>query len=79
MWYLWWTEWHWDRFSSQYFGFPLSLLLPRFSTLVFIYMLLLSEGPTGDAWEPANSNIISEIAGHRMEGASDLSMLSSVK
>jgi hypothetical protein len=22
MWYLWWTKWHWDRFSPEYFGFP---------------------------------------------------------
>ena len=21
----WWTKWHWDRFFSQYFGFPLSV------------------------------------------------------
>jgi hypothetical protein len=24
MWDLWWTKWHWDRFFSWYFGFPLS-------------------------------------------------------
>jgi hypothetical protein len=24
VWYLWWTKWHWDRFFSEYFGFPLS-------------------------------------------------------
>jgi hypothetical protein len=22
MWDLWWTKWHWDRFSPQFFGFP---------------------------------------------------------
>jgi hypothetical protein len=22
MWDLWWTKWHWDRFSPEYFGFP---------------------------------------------------------
>jgi hypothetical protein len=21
MWNLWWTKWHWDRFSSKFFGF----------------------------------------------------------
>jgi hypothetical protein len=25
MWNLWWTKWHWDRFFSEYFGFPLSI------------------------------------------------------
>jgi hypothetical protein len=23
MWDLWWTKWHWDRFLSENFGFPL--------------------------------------------------------
>jgi hypothetical protein len=22
MWDLWWTNWHWDMFLSEYFGFP---------------------------------------------------------
>jgi hypothetical protein len=38
-------------FSSQHFGFPLSVLFHQCSTLTFIYMLLLSEGQTGAAWE----------------------------
>jgi hypothetical protein len=25
MWNLWWTKWHWDSFSPEYFGFPLSV------------------------------------------------------
>jgi hypothetical protein len=25
MWNLWWTKWHWDRFFSELFGFPLSV------------------------------------------------------
>ena len=25
MWDLWLTEWHWDRFFPEYFGFPLSV------------------------------------------------------
>jgi hypothetical protein len=25
MWDLWWTNWYWDRFFSEYFGFPLSI------------------------------------------------------
>jgi hypothetical protein len=31
MWDLWWTKWHWDRFFSEYFGFPLSVSLHRCS------------------------------------------------
>jgi hypothetical protein len=25
MWDLWWTKWHWDRFISEYFSFPLPI------------------------------------------------------
>jgi hypothetical protein len=31
MWDLWWTKWHWDRFFSEYFGFPLSVSFHRCS------------------------------------------------
>ena len=31
MWDLWWTKWQWDRFFSQYIGFPLSVSLHQFS------------------------------------------------
>jgi hypothetical protein len=31
MWDLWWTKWHWDRFFSKYFGFPLSISFHRCS------------------------------------------------
>jgi hypothetical protein len=27
MWNLWWTKWHWDRFFSEFFGFPQSIYL----------------------------------------------------
>jgi hypothetical protein len=29
MWDLWWTKWHWDRFFSEFFGFPLSISFHR--------------------------------------------------
>jgi hypothetical protein len=29
MWDLWWTKRHWDRFFSEYFGFPLSISFHR--------------------------------------------------
>jgi hypothetical protein len=28
-WDLRWTKWHWDRFFSQFFGFPLSISFHR--------------------------------------------------
>jgi hypothetical protein len=28
-WDLWWTKWHWDRFFSESFGFPLSISFHR--------------------------------------------------
>jgi hypothetical protein len=31
VWDLWWTKWHWDRFFSEYFGFPLSISFHRCS------------------------------------------------
>jgi hypothetical protein len=31
IWDLRWTKWHWDRFFSEYFGFPLSISLHRCS------------------------------------------------
>jgi hypothetical protein len=28
-WDLWWTKWHWDRFFSEFFDFPLSISFHR--------------------------------------------------
>jgi len=39
--------------GSQYCGFPLSVSFQQFSLLIFIYMLLLPEGQTGEAWLPS--------------------------
>jgi len=33
--YLWWTEWYWERVFSKFFGFPLSLSLHQHSLLIF--------------------------------------------
>jgi len=49
----WWTKWHCDRFSLEYFCFTLSVSFPQNSILTFIYVLLLPEGQTGEAWEPS--------------------------
>jgi hypothetical protein len=35
MWYLWWTEWHWDRFCSEFFGFTLSVSFHCGSLLIY--------------------------------------------
>jgi hypothetical protein len=45
--HLWWAKWYWDRFFSQYLGFPLSVSFHQ----RFIYMLLLAECQTGEGWE----------------------------
>jgi hypothetical protein len=36
MWDLWWTKWHWDRFSPEFFGFPLSISFHRCSIIILI-------------------------------------------
>ena len=51
---LWRTEYHWDRFVSQYFGFTLALSFYNYSKIIFILILPLSEGRAGEAWKSAN-------------------------
>ena len=41
----------WDRFLSECIGIPLSLAFEYCSVLVFILILLLSEGRAGEAWD----------------------------
>ena len=37
-WDMWWREWHWDKFSSEYFRFPpVSIIPPVLHTHSFIY------------------------------------------
>ena len=50
---MWSIKWHWDKLTSEYFGFPLSVPLQQCSVLTFIYMLLLPDKKTDDAWETA--------------------------
>ena len=47
---LWVTDWHWDRFFSECFGFPLSVLFHQWFILIFVYTFLLP-GQRGEAWE----------------------------
>ena len=44
---------HWDRFFSECFGFSLSVSFLQSSTLIFVCILPLSEGQTGEAWKPS--------------------------
>jgi hypothetical protein len=52
MWNLWWTKWHWYRVFSAYVGFALPIPFQQCSMIIFIYMLLLPEGQTDEAWKP---------------------------
>jgi hypothetical protein len=46
------TKWHWDKLSSAYFRFALSVPSHQCSILIFIYTLLLPGRETGEVWEP---------------------------
>jgi len=41
------TEWHWDTFFLEYFGFPLSVSLHQCFVLIFIFKLLLTRRTNG--------------------------------
>jgi hypothetical protein len=47
------SEWHCDRFLSQYFSLHLSVPFHQCSVLIFVCVLLSPEGQTGEAWEPS--------------------------
>jgi len=47
--------------------FPLPVSFHQRSKLIFIYMLILLEEQTGEAWEPSKSYGLSEIGKHGME------------
>jgi hypothetical protein len=36
LWDLWWTKWHWDRFFSKFFGFPLSISFCHCSIFTYV-------------------------------------------
>ena len=46
---LWWTKWFWGRFFADYFRFPFPVSFHECSKLIFIYVLLLSEGQMGES------------------------------
>jgi hypothetical protein len=55
---LWWTKCHWNRFFSEFFGFPVTIISPWLS--MFIYHWGMKNKPTDDC----NSETISP---HRYE------------
>jgi hypothetical protein len=49
---LWWEKWHWDRFLSKCFDFPLSLLFHQCPLFIFVLIQFFLKGQVGKAWEP---------------------------
>jgi hypothetical protein len=53
MWDFWWTEWHWDTFFPEYFGFSPSITFHRYSITrknekkVIIFITGLHNKPQG--------------------------------
>jgi hypothetical protein len=45
LWDLWWTKWHWDRFFSESFGFPLSVSFHRCSMFTHVSSGGWTKGP----------------------------------
>ena len=56
-------NWHWGRFFSQYFGFPLSVLFHQCSIIVRIYKLFLAKEETEVAQQYSKGSVIFEIGG----------------
>jgi hypothetical protein len=36
MWDLWWTKWYWERFLSEFFGFPLTVAFHYYSIFTHV-------------------------------------------
>ena len=51
---FWWAKCRWDRFSTEWFGFPLPLPLHHCSIIIFVYALLLTEEQTDEVWKRSN-------------------------
>jgi hypothetical protein len=48
-----------EIYGGRTFGFPLSVPFHQCSIVIFIYTLLLPEGQTSEAWEPAKKQCTS--------------------
>jgi hypothetical protein len=55
MWDVWWTEWHWDRFLSESFGFPLSVSFHRCSIFTHVSSGGWTMGPLAAAVQQRHS------------------------
>jgi hypothetical protein len=65
---VWWEKWHWDRFSSEYICFPLSVSFHQYSTLSFTHTLILLEVESREAREVSKQQkAISGIGEHSIE------------
>ena len=73
MWDLRWKNRQWNRVFSEYFSLPLCVSFHQYSTQKFIGVLFLLERWTGKAWEPSNSNAISDTGGWPSRGSCGLS------
>jgi hypothetical protein len=59
--HLWWSRWHWDRFFSQYFCFPLSVTFYQ-CCIIIVYTFLLPEERSLGTYQ--KSNVFTEIGKH---------------
>jgi len=60
---FWWTEWQCKRLFSEYFCFPLSVSFRQFSRLIFVCLLLLSDGAAGEVGIPSNKAAAAVLSG----------------
>jgi hypothetical protein len=55
-------KWHWDRFLSECFGFPLLVINPpTLHTYLHLHVAVLPEELTGEDWKPPKRNVLLEI------------------
>jgi hypothetical protein len=53
---IWWTQWHWVKFFTEYFVPTLSVSFYQCYILSFIDTSLLTEGETGEDWKPSKTH-----------------------
>jgi hypothetical protein len=63
MWDLWRTKWHWDRFFSEFFGFPLSISFHRRSPYSYIIWGMNSMSVSGSSSETYSHPIKISVLG----------------
>lgn len=63
---MWWTEWHWDKFFSEYCGFFQSLSPHLYPILVHLHVAV-TRRTKGEDWELSKKQCSSEIGEHSIE------------